>query len=133
MYRADEEIAEALANGEEVIPLNMEPTLVELLDIGVRRLKERPTWKVRSIRAPAAVSTPRANVRLRIAAWRLLYRAVPSVPDCVSAALHGGGQLCFPSLRSEACKAFTKRNVLSACNVEFMLPTHVGVANIVPG
>ena len=44
--RADEEIAEALANGEEVIPLNMEPTLVELLDIGVQRLKERPTWKV---------------------------------------------------------------------------------------
>ncbi len=43
---ADEEIAEALANGEEVIPLNMEPTLVELLDIGVQRLKERPTWKV---------------------------------------------------------------------------------------
>ena len=43
----DEEIAEALANGEEVIPLNLEPTLVELLDIGVQRLKERPTWKVR--------------------------------------------------------------------------------------
>ncbi len=49
MHFTDEEIAEALANGEEVIPLNMEPTLVELLDIGVQRLKERPTWKVRSV------------------------------------------------------------------------------------
>ena len=54
---ADEEIAEALANGEEVIPLNMEPTLVELLDIGVQRLKERPTWKVRSVSETAAMSS----------------------------------------------------------------------------
>ncbi len=63
MSPTDEEIAEALANGEEVIPLNMEPTLVELLDIGVQRLKERPTWKVRSVGDTAAASSPRPTVR----------------------------------------------------------------------
>lgn len=43
---ADEEIAEALAQGQEVLPINLEPTLVDLLDVGVRRLEEKPTWKV---------------------------------------------------------------------------------------
>lgn len=35
--------------GQELLPINLEPTLVDLLDTGVQRLEDRPTWKVRNL------------------------------------------------------------------------------------
>src|SRR4051812_40702288 len=41
------EIAEAEAAGEELLPLPVEPTLSEVLEEGISRLKtEKKTWKV---------------------------------------------------------------------------------------
>ena len=30
-----------------MLPINLEPSLLDLLEVGVTRLEERPTWKVR--------------------------------------------------------------------------------------
>lgn len=47
--RAAQEIAEAEARGEELVPLVAEPTLLESLEDGISRLStDRGTWKVRS-------------------------------------------------------------------------------------